>query len=275
MSKISVIIPTRNAPHILAMTMAHYWLNAHNDRLVASVTLLDNCSDAKGMDGVFADATSRGARVIRHERNVGVWTSLSRGLALSRSSKVFVLTSDILLAPQALQWLDAIQDDSGCDFLGPTVISDQIEYLWTLYEEPTPAEAVNRNHYNGACWLMTKELIEKVGYFDPRFYICFGDVDYTQRVADAGLSFGVTDAVRCLHMDKQSRRADFTSMQDTDVEIRDWERFAKKWKDRPEVMAKHPKPDRIIYNMMKSQYWGDSEAQIAVQQNDMAMEVSL
>ena len=122
---------------------------------------------------------------------------------------------------------------------------------------------------------MTKELIEKVGYFDPRFYICFGDVDYTQRVADAGLSFGVTDAVRCLHMDKQSRRADFTSMQDTDVEIRDWERFAKKWKDRPEVMAKHPKPDRIIYNMMKSQYWGDSEAQIAVQQNDMAMEVSL
>ena len=275
MSKISVIIPTRNAPHILAMTLAHYWLNAHNDRLVASVTLLDNCSDAKGMGSIFVDAISRGARVIRHERNVGVWTSLNRGLALSRSNKVFVLTSDILLAPQALQWLDAIQDDSGCDFLGPKVISDQIEYLWALYEEPTPAEAVNRDHYNGACWLMTRELIEKVGYFDPRFYICFGDVDFTQRIADAGLSFGVTGAVRCLHMDKQSRKADFTSEQDTDVEIADWERFAEKWKDRPEVMAKHSRPDRILYNMMKAQYWGDIEAQITVQQNDMAMEVSL
>ena len=275
---IDVIIPTKNAPHILAMTMAHYWLNAHNDRLVASVTLLDNCSDAKGMDSVFDDAISRGARVVRHERNVGVWTSLNRGLTLSRSNKVFVLTSDILLAPQALQWLDAIQDDSGCDFLGPTVISDQIEYLWALYEDPCPAEAVNRSHYNGACWLMTGELIEKVGSFDPRFYICFGDVDYTQRIADAGLSFGVTGAVRCLHMDKQSRQADFTASQDTDVEIRDWERFAEKWGDRPDVMTKHPRPDRIIYNMMKSQYWDDdrqeNETRSTAQHIDMAMEVS-
>ena len=77
-----------------------------------------------------------------------------------------------------------------------------------------------------------------------------------------------------MHMDKQSRKADFTGEQDTDVEIKDWERFAEKWGDRPDVMAKHPRPDRILYNMMKSQYWDDSEIQPTVQRIDLITEVN-
>jgi GT2 family glycosyltransferase len=255
---IDVIIPTRNAPSVLSMMLAHYWANAHDDRLVSSVTLLDNCSAAEGMEDVFADALRRGAKVIRHERNIGVWASVNRGVVLSRADKMLVLTSDILLAPDALSWLDAVQDDSGCAFLGPVVVSDQIEYAWKLYEHPLPAERVNTAHYNGACWLMTRQCIDKVGYFDPRFYICFGDVDYTQRVVDAGLAYGVTDAVRCLHLDKCSRRADHTASQDTEVEIRDWSCFAEKWQARSDVMEKHPCPNRIVYNMLKERYWNNS-----------------
>jgi len=261
--RMSVLIPTRNAPSILALTLAHYWANAHDDRLVDSVTLLDNASTAPGMDAVLAEAHRRGCHVIRHEKNIGVWASVNRGLALSRSEKVFVLTSDILLAPDALKWLHAIQDDTGVDFLGPKVISDQQEYLWTLYDDPLPAQTVDISAYNGAVWLFTRECIEKVGYFDPSFYVCFGDVDYAQRVKDAGLSYGVTDAVRCLHLDKCSRRADHTADQDTSIEIRDWERFAEKWSHRPDVMVKHAKPDRIFYNMLKERYWEQNVVQPA------------
>lgn len=252
---ISVIIPTRNAPSILALTLAHYWANAHDDRLVDSVTLLDNASTAPGMEAVLADAQRRGAQVIRHEKNIGVWASINRGLVLSRSEKVFVLTSDIFLAPDALKWLHAIQDDTGCAFLGPQVVSDQQEYTWLLYEDPLPAQKVDFSTYNGAAWMMTRACIEQVGYFDPSFYVCYGDTDYAQRIVDAGVSYGVTEAVRCLHMDKQSRKADHSITQDTDIEIRDWERFADKWKQRPDVMAKHPQPNRIVYNMLKERYW--------------------
>lgn len=265
---IDVILPTRNAPAILAQTLMHYWTNVHDPRLVASVTILDNASTAPGMDAVLAEAHRRGVQVIRHERNIGVWASLNRGLVLSRSEKVFVVTSDILLAPNALKWLHAIQDDTGCQFLGPEVISDRQEDLWRLYEDPLPAQKVDLSTYNGACWLMTGECIKKVGYFDPSFYVCYGDTDYAQRILDAGLSYGVTEAVRCLHLDKQSRKADHSASQDTDIEIRDWERFAAKWKKRSEVMMHHSRPDRIVYNMMKDRYWGEQN------EHSTVMEVS-
>lgn len=248
---ISVIIPTRNAPHVLALCLTHYWANAHDDRLVASVTLLDNCSEAKGMDAVFSDAIRRGAVVIRHERNVGVWASVNRGLALSRSEKLLVLTSDILLAPGALAELDRIQDESLVWFLGPRVVSDFLEAVPLLYEPPM-AGTVDRSHYNGACWLMTRELIEKVGWFDPRFYICFGDTDYALRLTDASYVYGVTDTVWCVHLDKQSRRSDFTEGEDTRVEMRDAERFHEKWRDRPDVLARHPQLTGIQYAVSKA-----------------------
>lgn len=252
---ISVIIPTRNAPSILALTLAHYWANAHDDRLVDSVTLLDNASTAPGMEAVLADAQRRGAQVIRHEKNIGVWASINRGLVLSRSEKVFVLTSDIFLAPDALKWLHAIQDDTGCAFLGPQVVSDQQEYTWLLYEDPLPAQQVNLSTYNGAVFLLTRTLLDKVGMFDSQFYITYGDTDYAQRTLDAGLSFGLTESVRCIHLNQQSRQADFTVEQDTTVEINDWKRFASKWQHRPDVMIKHQRPDYIKYSMIKERYW--------------------
>lgn len=255
MNRIDVIIPTRNAPSILAQTLTHYWANVHDPRLVASVTILDNASTAPGMDAILAEAHRRRIQIIRHEKNIGVWTSLNRGLVLGRSGKVFIVTSDILLAPDALKWLDAIQDDTGCAFLGPEVISDRQEDLWRLYEDPLPAQKVDYSTYNGACWLMTRECIEKVGYFDSRFYVCYGDLDYTIRIKDADLSYGVTEAVRCVHLDKQSRQADHSVNQDNEMEIKDWTRFAEKYGSESDILQAHPRPDQIMYALIKERYW--------------------
>ena len=248
---IDVIIPTRNAPAVLALCLTHYWANAHDDRFVASVTLLDNCSEAPGMNAVFREVTRRGARVIRHERNIGVWASLNRGVALSRSEKVFVLTSDILLGPGALVELDRAQDESGVSFLGPKVVSDFLEFIPLLYER-TKESVINRGTYNGACWLAPRDLYQRIGMFDPRFYVCFGDTDFTQRVVDALYTYGVAEHVPCIHLDKQSRRHDHTEGEDTAVEMRDAERFHEKWADRPDVLARHPRLTSIQYAVSKA-----------------------
>lgn len=247
---IDVVIPTRNAPEVLSLCLTHYWANAHDEKLVASVTLLDNCSEAKGMEAVFNEALRRGAAVIRHERNVGVWTSLNRGLALSRSEKVLVLTSDILLGPGALAELDRVQDESNVWFLGPKVVSDFLQHIPLLYER-ADGPFVNRATYNGACWLAPKELYQRVGGFDPRFFICFGDTDFTQRLTDAFYVYGVAEHVPCVHLDKQSRRADYSEGQDTEVEMRDAERFHEKWADRPDVLARHPRLTAVQYAVSK------------------------
>jgi len=102
---------------------------------------------------------------------------------------------------------------------------------------------------------MRKSLVTDVGWFDPDFYVCFGDTDYMQRVRDADYLYGVTENARCIHLDKQSRQADHTVDQDNEVEIRDAERFHEKWRNRPDVLARHPIPDRMGYALMKDQYW--------------------
>jgi GT2 family glycosyltransferase len=248
---IDVIIPTRNAPEVLALTLAHYWANAHDETLVASVTLLDNCSSAPGMDRIFGDVIRRGGRVLRQEGNIGVWASVNRGLALAQSEQVLVLTSDVLLAPEAVAKLSKIQEEFDIPSLGPRVVSDQITHLAQLYSSHSPAYTADTSHYNGACWMMKRSLLNTVGWYDPQFYICFGDTDYNQRLLDAGVLYGVTDSVRCLHLDKQSRRHDFTEGQDTEVEMTDARRFHTKWQDRPDVLAKHPQLSSVQYAIAK------------------------
>lgn len=258
---VDVIIPCRNAPEVLSLCLTHYWANAHDNNLVASVTLLDNCSTAPGMDEVLGEATRRGCVVIRHEWNIGVWASVNRGLALARSEFVLVLTSDVLLGPMAIELLLHVRQQElskGLRILGPIVRDGLVALPWL--SERSAVSPVNYDHYNGACWLMDRALLTEddhfgIGWFDPRFYVCFGDVDYMQRVRDGGHTYGVTPMVRCVHLNQQSRQADHTVDQDNVVEVQDAERFHEKWRNRPDVLARHPIPNRMGYALMKDQYW--------------------
>lgn len=245
MSDVEVIIPTRNAPSILWLALTH--LIAYNGRDFARATLLDNRSDAPGADTVLAWAAARGLPVVRHERNLGVWASVNRGLALARAPKVLVLTSDVLLGPQTVRALAAVMDATGVPFLGPEVHTGLDEA--PALAAPLPERgAVDVTAYNGACWMMQKDaLLAQVGWFDPRFAVCYGDTDYVERMRLAGVRYGVVRGLPCVHLDKQSRRAEHTAEEDTDVEIRDGERFHAKWAEHPEILARHPAVSRQAY----------------------------
>lgn len=254
MSKVDVVIPTRNAPQVLSLCLSHYWLNAHDDALVSSVSLFDNRSSAPGMDSVQQEAIRRGARIFVNEQNIGVWASVNRGLVLSRSEYILVLTSDVLLGPVALRNLVGTLDtDLALAVVGPAV-SDGLDALPWLHALVT-GPVLDSSTYNGACWLMRRSLLAQVGHFDPQFYVCFGDTDFMQRVRDARWEYGVLSNARCVHLDKQSRQADLSIDQDNEVEVRDALRFHEKWTHRPDVLARHPIPDRLMYALQKERYW--------------------
>ena len=254
MPKVDVVIPTRNVPAVLSLCLSHYWLNAHEESLVSSVALFDNRSTAEGMSTVQQNAQRMGASVFINEQNIGVWASVNRGAVLARSEYVLVLTSDVLLAPGSLRKLcGVLNTEPSLAVIGPAV-ADGIQALPWLHESVTGFE-LDTSTYNGACWLMRKSLLEQIGYFDPQFYVCFGDTDFMQRVQDAGWKYGVLRNARCVHLDKQSRKSDHSIDQDNDVEIRDAERFHEKWKHRSDVLARHPVPNRMMYAIHKEQYW--------------------
>ena len=254
MPKADVVIPTRNAPAVLSLCLSHYWLNAHEESLVSSVALFDNRSTAEGMSAIQQNAQRMGASVFINERNIGVWASVNRGLVLARSEYILVLTSDVLLAPGSLRKLiGALDTEPTLSVVGPAV-ADGLQSLPWLHESVVGYE-LDTSTYNGACWLFRRNLLEQVGYFDSRFYVCFGDVDWMQRVRDAGGQYGILRNARCTHLDKQSRQADHSIDQDNEVEMRDAEQFHEKWKHRPDVLAKHPIPNPLMYALQKESYW--------------------
>jgi GT2 family glycosyltransferase len=241
-------VPCRNAPEVLWLTLTHLW--AADVRY--PITLLDNCSTAPGMDDVLAEARRRGAVVIRHEMNVGVWASVNRGLALARARWVWIVTSDVLLAPATLELLPKIAEEEQVSFLGPDW-THSLQALPILARRPTEL-VVQLGAYNGSCWLMDwPRLRAEIGWFDPGYYVAFGDTDYVERMRQAGMRFGVVRGLPSIHLDKQTRRHDHTADTDSEIESRDAARFHERWAAHPDVLARHPQFGVLTYTLQKEQ----------------------
>lgn len=204
-------------------------------------------------------------QIIHHERDLGVWTSVNRGLALSRSRYVLVLTSDVLVGPRLIEKLVRFQQMTKLAYFGPDVAIGmrQIGNLFVDRDVYRPAP-----RYNGACWLMDRVRLEQeIGLYDPQFYVCFGDVDYVERLGiaaheqgDATLIPAVMEGLYCCHLDKQTRRAEMTAQEDTDMELKDGRRFREKWKDRPDIVNRHRELSHQGYIAFKTQDLGGWEA---------------
>jgi len=238
---IDIVLPCRNAPEALMLTLQFFWANAYDPNIVASVTIVDNCSTDARVRPILEHAAARYPethRVVLNERNVGVWCSVNRGLAAGRSEFAFVLTSDVLLGHGSLAKIyGALAADRTLGILGPEVLIG----LGTcpLLARNGGEVVVDRSTYNGAAWMLKRELLSKVGWYDPRMYVAFGDTDFMERMRLANVGYGVLRGVPCVHLDKQSRRVDGTAGQDSEMELKDAREFAQKWAAHPDVARRH------------------------------------
>ena len=238
---IDVIIPVRNAPEALALTLTYFWANAYDPKYVASVTIIDNCSTDINVRPLLEQAHRRFPKthqVIYNEHNVGVWCSVNRGLAFGQSEFAFILTSDVLLEQDALKCLHGMMlADPSLGNLGPDVLTGLGE-IPKLTGDNRDVR-VDRTTYNGAAWMLRRDILKTIGWYDPHFYVAFGDTDYMERMRLYGIGYGILRGSYCVHLDKQARRAEGSARQDSERELKDAKVFAQKWAGRPEVVHRH------------------------------------
>ena len=250
-----VIVPNRNAPQALMLTLMALWGIAWSDK-IASVVIVDNQSTDPDVAPIYKLAGARPHHIVLHnEANVGVWNSVNRGLTLARSPFALVLTSDVLLGPGVPETLlDILRGRPELGILGPEVHTG-IGTVAALAQGDTRI-LIDETTYNGACWMLRRALLETVGWYDPQFLIAYGDTDYMERLRLSGVRYGVARRLPCVHLDKQSRRSDGTAAQDTTRELSDAGRFLQKWRDYPEVIARHQPGDERLMNLWKEQNLG-------------------
>lgn len=148
-------------------------------------------------------AENRQLEVINNKRNVGFAAGVNIGIkhALSEGADaVFLLNNDAKIKKALLPILiKDLQDHGEVGIVGPAIeFRKDRKTLYDLggYINPFVGRTSHRNvekinthqlvypqYISGCCMLIRREVFEKIGYFDDRFFLYYEDVDFCLRTA--------------------------------------------------------------------------------------------
>jgi GT2 family glycosyltransferase len=230
---VSTLIVTYNVRDYLLDTLRAYYETCGPE---AEVIVVDNAST----DGSAEAVTERfpRARLVRLEQNVGFGRANNRGLELSHSDFVLVMNPDVVVRPgcvNALRRFLIEHPDVGA--VGPRLQRpDGRLDLAARRAFPTPAAAFFRftglsrlfprsarfNRYNlgarpvestqeidagtAACLMVRRAAIDKVGFFDPDFFMFGEDLDLCYRLKQSGWKIFYVPAAVAIHVKGTSTR---------------------------------------------------------------------
>lgn len=197
------------------------WLQGCLDSLSASVPppriiVVDNASS----DATCAIAAAHPGVLLLHTggnlgfgraNNIGIARALADG-----AEHVFILNQDAHVAPDAIALLvaqAALPDAPGIlcpmqlDDAGTAIDPTFLEYYLAPYAAAllgdallaTPRACYRAEAMPAAAWLLSRALLEKVGGFDPLFFMYCEDDDLCSRARAHGFTIGVVPAAKFFH----------------------------------------------------------------------------
>lgn len=82
-------------------------------------------------------------------------------------------------------------------------------YVMTEYDHTVTREV---DLVTGACFMMPREVFQKIGGFDPRYFLFMEDADLCRKVWEAGFSVVYNPQARALHYHKRLSGGNFASL---------------------------------------------------------------
>ena len=214
MNDIAVIVVNWNAREDLRRCLESL-MAAPKPAMDYSVFVVDNASS----DGSAAMVSAEfpGVRLLGNRDNLGFSKANNQAIAQTDSRYVFLLNSDAAVFPGTLDALVGYADlYTNAGILGPKVLNIDGSLQFSCRRFPSLGAGFFRNTYlgrlfpnnkfardylmadfdhahalsvdwvSGCAMLIRRELIEKIGALDERFYMYCEDVDICQRTWDAG-----------------------------------------------------------------------------------------
>ncbi len=177
-------------------------------RTIASVSIIDNAS-ADGSANV--DAPGLPLQVVRNDTNVGFGAACNIGARRGEAELILFLNPDTRLAQSSIGACVAhLRDDVWV--VGAQLIDDEGRVQRTCCRVPTGTRMIARalgidrvapsigyvmsdwshdetrvvDHVIGAFYLIRRDVFERLGGFDERFFVYLEDLDLSMRVREAG-----------------------------------------------------------------------------------------
>jgi len=170
--------------------------------------LINNGSDDYTYEYFEELAQVKDIIAIHFRENLGCSASWNYGIrkAIKKydSKYFFIPNNDILLHPNTIDILIKTLGSPRSILTSATDVSGKVTHAQRVLKMKPPAKSRLTEAPEFSCFMMTKEAIDKIGYFDERFYPAyFEDNDYHYRIKQAG--YKATKNSRALYFHYGSR----------------------------------------------------------------------
>lgn len=223
--KVTVVIVTYNA-----MQWIERCINSVLDSSIAlEVIVIDNKSQDQTVDFMKKNFSDK-ITLIESQENLGFGKGNNLGISLALKQDVdyvFLQNQDAFLQKDTLEKLVlAAEKNKNFGIISPIHLNgdgNTLEYYFGKYmdEELTPnfythhvtqkklREIYDTDFVNAAAWLISKNVLENIGGFDPIFWHYGEDNNYAQRIKYHGYKIGIIRDCYILHDSKKRTYEDY------------------------------------------------------------------
>lgn len=205
------------------------------------IIVVDNASRDGTPEMVAREFPS--VRVIVSNSNTGFGGGNNAGIAVAQGRYIITMNPDIAVLDDALDRLVVFMDqNSDVGFVGPRLSNPDGSMQHSCYRFPTPmipvyrrtllgrlgegqaaladylmtdwdhAETRDVDWLLGACIMMRREVVEKIGVFDDRFFLYFEDTDLCRRAWEAGYRVVYHPEANIIHYHRRESAGSISSL---------------------------------------------------------------
>jgi N-acetylglucosaminyl-diphospho-decaprenol L-rhamnosyltransferase len=225
---LTVVVVNYKTAHLLYRMFAA--LEAAKGGLTLQVIVVDNASHDGSVE--ILRAQFPGVELIENSNNVGFGRANNQTLPLVRGRYLLLLNTDAVVSPDTLQkTVEFMDSHPGCGVLGAKLVGPDGLLQPSCRYFPTPwnvfltrtgldrffpgtrlVDDMSWDHTSarecdwvpGCYYLVRREVIERVGLFDPRYFLYYEEVDHCRAVRQAGWSVIYYPNTQVLHIGGES-----------------------------------------------------------------------
>lgn len=186
---IDIVIPVLNQLHYTKQCLRDLFANTSGINII----VINNGST----DGTLEYLASLPSlTTINNDTNRGCAAAWNQGIKAGQSPWVVILNNDVLLPKGWLEGLLAYAEETGTDIVSPGMRGRACDYDFENYAEDfmkAMSKTSRRGEAHGVCFMVRRDVFEKIGYFDENFRIGqYEDADFFLRAKLGGFTLAIT-----------------------------------------------------------------------------------
>ena len=160
-------------------------------------------------------------KIVLNKDNLGFAKAVNQGIKQAKGETIFLLNPDTVVKPETLKNLLEFEKKVGPAIIGARMLNPDGTIQGSVFNLPTAgraiqeywfgkkgafskyapsgSEAVEVEAVSGGAMLISKEVIEKIGLFDERYFMYFEDLDYCRRARKAGFKIWYLPTAEIIH----------------------------------------------------------------------------